>query len=99
MSASEYYTDDSSTSFEFDDVDDYELEVEEFDAEGDEGSSTKALPDREPDSNINVYNSAVPVSYDDEPLADEEWIRDYEEERETERNRVEALQKRLEGTR
>lgn len=100
MSASESYSDDSSTSFDsdLDVVEDYELEVEEFDSpsEQDEGPSTQRLADM-PDNTINSVG-AVAVPYEDEPIADDDWVEKYEEEREIERTRFETLQERLDGT-
>ena len=70
--ASESYSDDSSTSFDSDlDVaEDYELEVKEFDlpSEQDKGPSTTQDEDT-----VNCAG-AVAVPYEDEPIADDDWV-------------------------
>ena len=72
MSASESYSDDSLTSFDSDlDVaEDYELEVKEFDlpSEQDKGPSTTQDEDT-----VNCAG-AVAVPYEDEPIADDDWV-------------------------
>ncbi len=93
MSASESYSDDSSSSFEsdLDVVEDYDLEVEEFDSpsEQDEaGPSTEAQSE----------NVGAVVPYDGEPIADEEWVSRYKREREIERSRLDVFEERLNGS-
>ena len=72
MSASESYSDDSLTSFDSDlDVaEDYELEVKESDlpSEQDKGPSTTQDEDT-----VNCAG-AVAVPYEDEPIADDDWV-------------------------
>ncbi|XP_028394543.1 uncharacterized protein LOC114518750 [Dendronephthya gigantea] len=104
MSASESYSDDNSTSYDSDSdvVEDYELEVEEFDSpsEQDEGLSTSPSTQGQADMPDNPINSvgAVAVAYENEPIADDDWVEKYEEERETDRIRFETLEERLNGT-
>ena len=102
MSASESYSDNSSTSFDsdLDVIEDYELEVEEFvsPSEQDEAPSTSQAPDM-PENTGSFLNSAgaVAIPYEDEPIADDDWVERYEEEMEIGRNRFETLEKRLDG--
>ena len=95
MSASESYSDDSSTSFDsdLDVVEDYELEVEEFDlpSEQYEGPSTTQDEDT-----LNCAGG-VAVPYEDEPIVDDDRVEKYEEERQREKIRFETLEKRLDG--
>ena len=86
MSASESYSDDSSSSFEsdLDVIEDYDLKVQEFDlpSEQDEaGPSTQA----------QSQNVGTVVPYDWGPIADEEWVSRYGREREIERSHLDVL--------
>ena len=65
MSASESYSDDSSTSFDSD------LDQSKQDA----GLSTTQ------DEDTVKCAGAVAVPYEDEPIADDDWVEKYEEER------------------
>ncbi|CAB3999985.1 Hypothetical predicted protein [Paramuricea clavata] len=101
MSASESYSDDSSTSCEsdLDTSEEYELEVEEYDSpsekEPQEESSTQAQFDC---NNHQNSAGAVVVPYEEEPIADDDWVERYESEKETARIHFEELQQRLDGT-
>ena len=102
MSASESYSDNSSTSFDsdLDVIEDYELEVEEFDSpsEQDEAPSTSQAADMAGNTGSSLNSAgAVAIRYEDEPIADDDWVERYKEEMETERNRFETLEKRLDG--
>jgi hypothetical protein len=78
MSTSELYSDESSSSVESEresrsDIDDYELEVEEF--EVDSASAPNEASGKSWEDNT-VATAAFP--YSDEPIADIEWIEEYE---------------------
>ena len=74
MSTSESHDDESSSSTsEIEEISDYELEVEEFESLSD-GAFHSDVPSA---SKKNVASFSAPVPYDDEPLADEEWVQNY----------------------
>ncbi|CAB4021612.1 Hypothetical predicted protein [Paramuricea clavata] len=100
MSTSELYLDESSSSVESEcessgDIDDYELEVEEFDV-GSASASNEASGKSWEDNTVAAATAVFP--YSDEPIADIEWIEEYEREKESEKLHVEALKQRLDGT-
>ncbi|CAB3995603.1 Hypothetical predicted protein [Paramuricea clavata] len=100
MSTSELYLDESSSSVESEcesrgDIDDYELEVEEFDV-GSASASNEASGKSWEDNTVAAAAAVFP--YSDEPIADIEWIEEYEREKESEKLHVEALKQRLDGT-
>lgn len=100
MSASESYSDDSSTSYDsdLDTIEDYEQEVEEYDSP----SAKESQEERSSQAQAGWYSQssagAVVVPYGEEPIAAEDWVERYEAEKETARIHFEKLQERLEGT-
>ena len=91
MSTSETYDDESSSSTsEIGEISDYELEVEEYESFSDGASRSKVS-----DSDKNVPNLSAPKPYDDEPIADEEWVQNYLEKKEKAKAHVNAMQQRL----
>jgi len=73
----------SESSFELD----FDIEVED---DGDEDKSESQASRCESSDEI--------MAYADEPLADEDWLKKYEEENEENKRLEEELQKRLDGT-
>ena len=76
MSTSELYSDESSSSVESERElrsDDYELEVEEFEV-GSASASNEASGKSWEDNTV----AAAAFPYSDEPIADIEWIEEYE---------------------
>ena len=71
MSTSESHDDESSSSnSEIEEISDYELEVEEFESLSD-GAFHSDVPNA---SKKNVASLSAPAPYNDEPIADEEWV-------------------------
>ncbi len=92
MSTSEIYDEESSSSTsEVEEISDYELEVEEFESlsDGTSHSHASSAGDK------NVAGSSALAPYDDEPIADEEWVQNYIERKEKEKVHVNAMQERL----
>ena len=83
----------SSTDAEYNEISDYELEIEEFESISDKVSHS----DSEAREEASSSNLAAPEPYDDEPLADEEWIRNYNEKRQIEATLLQTLNDRLNG--
>lgn len=80
MCTSETYDDESSSSTsEVGEISDYELEVEEYESFSD-GASRSDVSNNASDK--NVPNISAPKPYDDEPIADEEWVQNYLEKKE-----------------
>ncbi|CAB3991110.1 Hypothetical predicted protein [Paramuricea clavata] len=73
MSTSESYIEESSSASEVEEISDYELEVEEFESLSD-GASHGHVSSA---SEKNVASVSAPALYDDEPIADEEWVQNY----------------------
>ena len=97
MSTSKLYSDGSSSSVEseLDDIDDYELEVEQFDV----GSTSVSNEASEKSSKDNTVAAAAAIfPYSDEPIADKEWVEEYVREKESEKLHVEVLPQRLDDT-
>ena len=103
MSTSETYDDESSSStsevgeisdyeLEVGEISDYELEVEEYESFSD-GASRSDVSNNASDK--NVPNISAPKPYDDEPIADEEWVQNYLEKKEKAKAHVNAMQERL----
>ena len=91
MATSLYYEESSSSDkSEFDEVSDFEEEREEFDSLSEGTSASEPMPSEDVVSALSGF-----TPYDDEPIADEEWLRMYQEKKEKESNRVKALQDRL----
>ena len=80
MSASESYSDDSTSLFEYDfnEVDDYHVKVEEYESPTEVSHDEKGFC-AEADVGAGV------VLYE-EPIADEEWVKRYGTYKETEKN-------------
>ena len=96
MSTSEQYSDGtSSVESEHDYIEDYELEVEQFDV-GSNSASNEASEQSSKDS--TVAPAAVVLLYSDEPIADEELVEKYVREKESDKLHVEVLQQRLDDT-
>lgn len=95
MSASESYSDDSTSSFEsdFNEVDEYDVEVEEY--ESAESPTEVSHDEKGFCAEADVGAGVVP--YGEEPIADEEWVKKYETNKETEKKRSAELQERLDG--
>ena len=92
MSTSESHDDESSSSTsEVEEISDYELEVEEFESLSD-GAFHSDVPNT---SKKNVASLSAPAPYDDEPIANEEWVQNYLEKKEKEKAHVNAMQERL----
>lgn len=90
MSASESYSDDSTSSFEsdFNEVDEYDVEVEEYESPTEASHDEKGFC-----AEADVGAGVVP--YEEEPIADEEWVKEYETNKESEKKRFAELQERL----
>ena len=74
MSTSQTYDDESSSSTsEVGEISDYELEVEKYESFSD-GASRSDVSNA---SDKNVSNLSAPKPYDDEPIANEEWVQNY----------------------
>ena len=98
MSTSGSYSYESSTSVDsdLDQIDDqYELEVEVLDSPLGEPSPSQKERNRDGEDGATTNNGAV-LPYD-EHIAEEERVRQYEQQKESERIRFEALQERLDG--
>ena len=80
----------SSSTSEIEEILDYELEVE-FESLSD-GAFHSDVPNA---SKKNVASLSAPAPYDDEPIANEEWVQNYLEKKEKEKARVNAMQERL----
>ena len=98
MSTSELSVDESSSSGSSEiEFSDFEMEVEEFETLSDRSSShghgQSSLVESEEASSLSA-----PVPYDDEPIADAEWIEKYQEKKASEAIQIKTLQGRLEGT-
>ena len=93
MSASESYSDDcfSSAESDFNEVEEYEIEVEEFELQTEINDAEKSSS-----SEADVVGTVV-VPYDEEPIADEEWVENYEREKENQAKPYTELQERLDG--
>ena len=100
MSASESYSDDSSISYDsdLDTSEEYELEVEEYDSPSEKESQEEIPTQAQADCNDQNSAGAVVVPYEEEPIADDDWVERYEAEKETARIHFEELQERLDGT-
>ena len=98
MSTSELSVDESSSSGSSEiEFLDFEMEVQEFetlsDASSRHGHGQSSLVKSEEASSLSA-----PVPYDDEPIADAEWIEKYQEKKASEAIQIKTLQGRLEGT-
>ena len=93
IGSSEVYSDEtfSSNESEPDYVDEYELEVEQFDV----GATSHETRGKASEDSVATVASIFP--YTDEPISDPEWAEKYEKEKEKEKLHVEALQQRLDG--
>ncbi len=91
MSASESYSDDSSSSFEsdLDVIEDYDLKVQEFDSPSEQDKAG-------PSTQAQSQNVGTVVPYDWGPIADEEWVSRYGREREIEES-FRRLEEHLKG--
>ena len=98
ISASQSYSDDSTSSFEsdFNEVDEYDVEVEEYESAE---SPTEVSHDENVEKGFcaEADVGAGVVPYGEEPIADEEWVKKYETNKETEKKRSAELQERLDG--
>ena len=96
MASSELYSDEtcSSADSEREYIDDYKLEVEQFDV-GSTSPSNEASGKAWKDNSVAAAAAFFP--YSDEPIADTEWVERYETEKVKEKLHVEALQQRLDG--
>ena len=90
MSSSEEFSDSSTEGYLSDDsecLDFQEIETEE--RANQELPSESSTSDQETDSELQAYT--------DEPLADEEWLKNYRQQQEEKSNQEKVLKKRLEG--
>ena len=88
MSSSEEFSDSSTEGYLSDDsecLDFQEIETEE--RANQELPSESSTSDQETDSELQAYT--------DEPLADEEWLKNYRQQQEEKSNQEEVLKKRL----
>ena len=95
MSSSELSADESQSSGSSEiTLSDFELAIEEFEtlSDGSVSRGQSSLDESEKASGL-----CAPVPYDDEPLADAEWVEKYKEKKESEAIERQALQGRLEG--
>ena len=60
-------------------------------------SKTKEGPSTTQDEDTVNCAGAVAVPYEDEPIADDDWVEKYEEERQHEKILFEMLEKRVDG--
>ena len=98
MSTSELPADESSSSESSEiTISDFELEVEQFENLSDESSNTSHGQSSLAGSK-KASGLIAPAPYNDEPLADAEWIQKYKERKENESIQIKALQGRLDGT-
>ena len=58
---------------------------------------TEVEDDGAPESDVDVVAPGVIQPYQDEPIADEEWVAKYHEERREQETKLEMLKGRLEG--
>lgn len=89
MSASQSSGEESSSSHTsgIEQISDFELEVEEFESLSEGAGSVHDV--------VSGFSAAVP--YQEEPIADEEWVERYREKKENERFNLSALQERTSG--
>ena len=90
MSSSEEFSDSSTEGYLSDDsecLDFQEIETEE--RANQELPSESSTSDQETDSELQAYT--------DEPLADEEWLKNYRQQQEEKSNQEKVLKKRLAG--
>ena len=85
----ESFSSSDASELEASDISDYELELEEFESLSDGGTQSKA--------GKLSSSFSMPAPYDDEPIADEEWVNKYNEKKEKESTLVQTLQDRLDN--
>ena len=98
MSASELSADESSSSGSSEiTISDFEIEVEQFETLSD-GSRTSHDGQSSRVEGRKASDLSLPSPYDDEPMADFEWIEKYRERKQNEAIQIKALQDRLEDS-
>ena len=97
MSTSEQHSDRTSSSVEseLDYIEDYELEVEQFDVRS---NSALNQASEQSSKDCTVAAAAVVLPYSNEPIADKEWVEKYVGEKESDKLYVAVLQLRLHAT-
>jgi hypothetical protein len=75
----------------------YKLEVEEYDSPSEKESQEEISTQAQAHCNDQNSAGAVVVPYQEEPIADDDWVERYEAEKETVRIHFEELQECLDG--
>lgn len=97
MSTAESHEEESSTSNSSsrEEISDYEVEVEEIETISDGGAASDTRRHTH-ESSLSTKSLCV-EPYDGEPIANDDWVKNYEEEQVREKIQAEVQQDRLNG--